>query len=888
VSKPGVVLAIMALLACAASAQSPTAAPRPKKLVDRFSAASGLESRVTANPARYFDAIGRKAAVFGKQDGRFEVWLWPIKVLHGFHLEFRLDNMPEAVRGEDYLQSVTVRPESTTLLYVHPQFTVKQIIFAGDDRSAMVQFLDVTSDRPLEITCKFTPDFKPMWPAALGGQHSGWLDADKAFTLSDGTGKPTAVIGSPATSANTEFMDHSLIGGEMLLRIATRPAEARHSLYPIIMTLSMNSESEAQQTYRDVLAHAREMYEKKVARWRDFLGRTLQLKTPDAQLNNAFTWAKVSIEQGWVCTAPPSAQLPGAPKPSVPPEGFAFPGNEPCGIVAGYGPAGEGERPGFAWWFGGDGLMSTWAMLDYGDFEGAVRELRFLRAHQRSDGKMMHEMVQSTGIVDWWGQYHFPYMHADTTPMYVYSLGQYWQRTGDRRWLEDFWPSAKKAYEYCVSTVDPEDGLIDNTRAGLGAIEVGVLRGKVKKDIYVQGFWIGGLRAMSALARAMGDATLAADADRRLSKALETLRTHWRDPARHYYVFGVNTEGERADLVGNWSAVLMSLGGGVGPQPSDDNAAVNIFALPELSTDWGSRGISNKSPLYDPVSYNNGTAWPYASGLVAWSQFVNDQPLAGYFTLMSLAHLTGIQAPGGMPEHMVGNRDEPGARSVPRQLFSSWSMVRPLVGGLMGFSTSVNGQGESTLRLQPRLPANWNEVQFSHFRIGAGELSGSIAQLPGKITENLELNAVSPELRIAPLLPFGATAIKREWNGHSVSTRGNELTIHSADLRGAAEVRAAFDYRGGIGIVPVTPDPERGAPNTALKVLGVVSDERAHTVTISLAGLAGHTYELRLVTTLPELQANGATVEPAEGGFRLSIPFAAGEDWVTKDVVVKY
>jgi glycogen debranching enzyme len=641
-----------------------------------------LKWEETTNPNRYFDAIGRKAAVFGKQDGKFEAWLWPIKVLHGFRLEFKLDNMPESVRAENYLQSVTVRPESTTLLYVHPSFTVKQIIWAADDQSAIVQWFDVDSDRPLEITAKFVPDFKPMWPASMGGQHSGWLAEEKAFTLSDATYKPTAVIGSPATSANTQFMDHSLIGGEMLLRISTKPDEAKHVLYPLVMALSMNSVDEARATYREVLASLRPMYEAKVQRWRDFLANTLEIKTPDPDLNRAFVWAKVSIEQGWVCTAPPSAQVTGQPAPSAPKEGFAFPGNEECGVVAGYGPSFDGERPGFAWWFGGDGLMATWAMLDYGDFEGALRELRFLKAHQRADGKMMHEMVQSAGLVDWWGKYHFAYMHADTTPMYLYSLGQYWERTGDRKFLEEFWPSAKLAYEYCVSTLDPADGLMDNTKSGLGAIEVGVLKGKVNKDIYVQGFWMGGLRAMAKLAEAMNDKSFARDTEARLTKASVSLQNNWWDPQGRYFAFGVNTDGERAQMLGNWSAVLLSVGGGSGDKAKDVEAA-KVYALPELATDWGNRWISNKSPLYDPLSYNNGTAWPFASGLVAWAQYANGQPLAGYQTLMSLVHLTGTQVPGGMPEHMVGNRNTPGARSVPRQLFSSWALIRPVVRGML-------------------------------------------------------------------------------------------------------------------------------------------------------------------------------------------------------------
>ena len=751
-------------------------------LVSKFQPDSGLKWEETANPTRYIDAIGRKAAIFGKQDGKFEAWLWPIKVLHGFRLEFKLDNMPEPLRAENYLQSVTVRPESTTLLYVHPSFTVKQIVWAGDDRSAIVQWFDVNSDRPLEITAKFVPDFKPMWPAAMGGQHSGWLDEEKAFTLSDGTNKPTAVIGSPATSANTEFMDHSLIGGEMLLRIGTQPAIAKNVLYPLVMTLSMNSAEEARATYLDVLANMRPMFEKKVQHWRDFLGNTLHIETPNAGLNQAFVWAKVSIEQGWVCTAPPSAQVPGQPAPSVPKEGFAFPGNEECGIVAGYGPAFDGERPGFAWWFGGDGLMATWAMLDYGDREGALRELRFLKAHQRADGKMMHEMVQSTGIVDWWGQYHFPYMHADTTPMYLYSLGQYWQRSGDRKYLEEFWPSAKLAYQYCLSTLDPADGLMDNTKSGLGAIEVGVLKGKVTKDIYVQGFWMGGLRAMIPMAQAMNDAALVQDTGERLSKASASLQNNWWDPAGKYFAFGVNGEGQRADMAGNWSAVLLSAGGGTG-NPAKDAEAAKLFARPDLATDWGSRWISNKSALYDPLSYNNGTAWPFATGLVAWAQYANGQPLAGYQTIMSLVHLTGAQVPGGMPEHMAGNRNEPGARSVPRQLFSSWSLITPVVRGMLSYP---------------------------------------------------------PE--------------------HTPIT-----------------------------VVPIKPAPERGAPNTSMKILAVTPDDRAKSLTVILAGLAGRTYELELVTKLAQVRCEGAKgIHKTPNGYKLDVEFESGNDYVEKTVVVKY
>lgn len=771
-----VLQALIVLLFIAAQATPQSTYPA-KSLSD-----SGLTWEERPDPNRYLDAIGRRAAVFGKQNGQFEAWIWPIKVLHGFRLEFRMDNMPEPVRGENYLKSVIVKPESTILLYVHPSFTVKQIIWAADDQPAIVQWFDVDSDRPLEITAKFVPDFKPMWPASMGGQHSDWLAEEKAFALSDATYQPTALIGSPATTANTEFVDHSLIGGEMLLRFDTNPVHSRYALYPLIMTSSMNSQDEARAIYRDVVAHMQSMYEKKVGHWRTFLSETRQLDTADPDLARAFTWAKVSIEQGWVCGAPPSTQRSGAPPPSLPKEGFAYPAAEDCGVVAGYGPSFEGERPGFAWWFGGDGLMAVWAMLDYRDPAGALRELRFLKAHQRADGKMMHEMVQSAGLVDWWAKYHFAYMHADTTPMYLYTLGHYWQHTHDRAFLNEFWPSAKLAYQYCVSTVDPADGLIDNTKSGLGAIEVGVLKGKVHKDIYVEGFWIGGMRAMFELAGAMQDPKLAADVKDRLALATSSIEKNWWDHQGKYFAFGVNSEGQRAEMLGNWSAVLLSAGGGSGDASKDAQAA-KIFARPELATDWGSRWISNKSSLYDPLSYNNGTVWPFASGFVAWAQYANGQPLAGYQTLMSIAHLTGAQVPGGMPEHMVGNRNEPGARSVPRQLFSSWGLITPVVHGML---------------------------------------------------------QKAPE--------------------HEPVT-----------------------------VIPIKPLPEPGASNSSLKILDFSQDEKSKTVTLELAGLGGHTYKLGLATTLPRIQAEGASaVRKVSTGFQLNIDFQPADAFVQKTVVVKY
>jgi len=857
---------LVLLFAFPLSAQTPPGVPR----FDLPS--SGLEWKEPVHPLKYFDATGRRAAVFGRQTGLFEAWIYPIKVLKGFRLEFRQEGMPEPVRGENYLEQIIVRPESTTLVYVHPNFTVRQIIWVPLEEPAIVMFFDVDSAKPLAITAKFIPEFKPMWPASLGGQYSYWIGEEKAFGLTDATSKPTALIGSPAVGAFTEHMDHALVGGEMLLQLSVSPEQARSMLVPLLISLSMENSTKTREIYRAVRDRLRPLFEARVKYHQDFLARTMEIETPDPELNRAFTWAKVAIDAGWVCHE-----------------------KHGCGLVAGYGPAGDYERPGFAWWFGGDALMATWAMEDYGDFEGALQALRFLKARQRADGKMMHEMTQSVDLVDWFGKFGFAYYHADTTPMYLYSLAEYWRRTGDKKFLEEFWPSAKKAYEYCLSTVDPADGLMDNTKAGLAAVEVGPLRGKVVKDIYLQGFWLAGLSAVNEMAAAFGDTKLAGDAQTRQAQAAKSISEKWWDPEGKYFAFGVEAQGKRVEMIGIWSAVILAIG--ASGLPADKTSlGAEIFARPELATDWGMRWISNRDQLYDPVSYNNGTAWPFMSGMVAWAQYEQGQPLAGFATLSSIARLTGAQSPGHMPEHMNGDRNTPGARSMPHQLFSSNAVFLPAVHGLLGFSTLYR----EDLHFEPNIPAHWPFVRFRNLLVGGVRLQGEIRQRPGRLEFSFRADGRREfNILLPPNLPPGAR-LRR------LLVDGKPAKIPATWWYFAMEesLDVVFEFDGGVSIVPVEPKPAPGERSSALRILNVEyvpagwdhvegkPDKYrppARSMKINLAGLAVHTYSLDLVTTEPKLTADGASVRKTENGYQLEIAFdgPAGE-YVTKQIKLKW
>src|SRR5687767_15825099 len=75
---------------------------------------SPLELRGDARPGAFLSAVGRRGIAMGTEDGRFELWTWPIKWLHDFQLAFRIPKYTAPIPGSQVARSVVVRPEGVT------------------------------------------------------------------------------------------------------------------------------------------------------------------------------------------------------------------------------------------------------------------------------------------------------------------------------------------------------------------------------------------------------------------------------------------------------------------------------------------------------------------------------------------------------------------------------------------------------------------------------------------------------------------------------------------------------------------------------------------------------------------------------------------------------
>ena len=190
---------------------------------------SPLALRGPARPGMFLSAVGRRAIAMGTEDGRLELWSWPLKWLHDLELAFRVPKYTEPIPGRTIVQSVTERPEGVTIDYAYEQFTVHEHVFVPLDKPAIIILLEVDAVRPLDIMVRFTPDIHFAWPASLGGQYLIWEQNARAFLFSEARGSVNAFLGSPAVTEASDVPAHMLAAAPPQLVLLAASSSAVHS-----------------------------------------------------------------------------------------------------------------------------------------------------------------------------------------------------------------------------------------------------------------------------------------------------------------------------------------------------------------------------------------------------------------------------------------------------------------------------------------------------------------------------------------------------------------------------------------------------------------------------------------------------------------------------------
>ncbi len=801
----------------------------------------------------FFDVLGRRAAVLGRQDGDMEVWIYPFQIVRQLQLQFQLPDMHEPLPLKRYIARIETTPERTTIRYSHPLFLLQQHIFIPIDQPAVIQLLEIDTYTPFELYVSFLPSLQPMWPAGMGGQYAFWNADLSGYILSESRRKINAFIGSFAGRRRSTPPAHALSQKPNLYSLTVHPDSVRKQFIPIIITADFQSREACLARADSLRQTLPKWFEATRAYYQRFLGRTLSLKgTP---LDTALIWNKLALHKGLVCN------------PDL-----------GCGLVAGFGPSGAGRRPGFAWFFGGDGFINSFAMTAYGDLDGVRQSFEFFIRYQRNDGKMPHEISQSAGMLDWFGEYPYGYIHGDTTPYFLAAMENYFRHTADSAFVRRYADAIRKAYRWSRSTDSDGDGLMENTLAGLGASELGSLREASGVDIFLAAIGIQAWRSTASLAAVLGDAALERDARHWYVTGQKQLDRKFWNARRGHYNFSLTRSGRPNPELTAWSSfpVIFDL------LPADRaRRALQPLASSRINTDWGSRMLSSDSPAYDPLAYNNGAVWPFLTGFVIQALFRQHHALAGLQALRNLSQWITVDAPGVMPEVISGEYFRPLDTSVPHQLFSSSGFVAGLLRGLLGIDIDAPNR---TLTLRPHLPPHWKPFEIHNIPLGEDRLSLRIRQTADAFyLKILEAPSVNWTLAVQPA--FGAFA--GLYNAPFPAAVSLERTESDTHLRFTIRTNQMQEMRLKVNdplrVWPEYEPPQWGQPNRQMKVIYTkrVNDR---TLELKLEAPGGSRKTLRFFAYGP-VEVKGARIQ----GDRIFIDFPETDvHFVQKTIRVKW
>lgn len=803
-------------------------------------------------------AVGQKSAIFGNESGRVEAWVYPLKLFRDFSLVFHTDD--HAVPAASLARTITVRPESTSILYASDTFRVTETFVAPVHEPGVIIRLEVETEQPLEIEAIFRRDFQLEWPAALGATFANWDMVNHAFVFGEQQRNYAALLGSPTGTVSLQEAENNYASSPLSgFRLGVTAKGKDTKL--ILLAASTNGAVEAETTYRKLTEQHGALEQDSAHYYEEYLQRTVNVELPDEQLQQAYDWSRISMVQGMVTN----------PKFGT-------------GLIAGYRTSGDSQRPGFAWFFGRDSLWTSFALNGAGDYPSTKTALQFLTQFQREDGRIPHEIAQTAYLVDWFRNYPYGFASADATPLYIIAVEDYVRTSGDVAFAREHWGNVKRAYEFLHSTYGPT-GLPKNFGVGHGWVEGGPLL-PVQSELYQSGVGAEAIRCLAELAKLTGHE----DEARKLAEEFSAQKAKvneafWLED-KHFYGFAVNQENKIVPEATVLSTVPMWFG--ILDSSRVKNTVAQLASL-DHSADWGMRIISDKSPLYSAGGYHFGSVWPLFTGWAAVGEYNNHQVHPAWENLRANSLLALDGAPGHVTEVLSGTYYQGLSTSSPHQIWSAAMVVSPLLKGLFGLKADAVAH---TVKLAPSLPANWDSFSLKNVRV-----ANVAANIRFQRTEEEMMLEVRRSGEGELFLEFQpALSLRAEVLSASLNDRPIPFRVQPNDTDQHLQIR--FPVYGGPNVLRVqvrhdfaitytSQMPVPGARSEGLRILSENWSSSRDQLTLSLEGLPGKSYELSLFQGKEVASVDGGTLRKADhAADSVIVSLPAGNDASVRSTLV--
>jgi glycogen debranching enzyme len=345
------------------------------------------------------------------------------------------------------------------------------------------------------------------------------------------------------------------------------------------------------------------------------------------------------------------------------------------------------------------------------------------------------------------------YGSVDVTPLFIVLAGAYFQRTGERGFLESIWPNITAAVEWMDRYGDrDQDGFIEYARQSAdGLVHQGwkdsfdavfhadgrLAEGPIAL-CEVQGYAYAARVAAAELADAMDDHVLA----RTLRESAADLRERFQQAfwCEDLGVYALALDGEKKQcrvLSSNTGHCLFS---GIA---SDQHARSIVAKLedPAFFSGWGVRTIAENEARFNPMGYHNGSVWPHDNAILAAGQInMSTKSLATRILSAQLDASTFFDS-NRLPELFCGFRRRGGKAPTSYPVACSpqaWSAgaIFMMLQACLGIS--VDALGHRVVVRAPALPSVIDRVSVRGLRTSEGSVDLAIHRHLGVLSTDVE------------------------------------------------------------------------------------------------------------------------------------------------------